>query len=261
RTSPASALLAAWMASHTQSVQRSSRSAGVKAPAGPEDAERTCVSSAGSANSSSMISSQRSTHSSQMYTPGPRMSFLTCFWLFPQNEHLSKSPPSPTRATQQLLHAGAPQRPGHHPGSPTPSAASSTGTSARSRTVPSAGSPAKPQRPGRTTRIDPDASDHALSRQARDKRGTSAGPRAQANVFTQVIGRAAVTTVMICKTVGFVAGALPPNPRPSLGDGGCKWCHLLARAGRALPQNLRGPQGLTLIDPLGRPLPPPENLR
>src|SRR5262249_8296442 len=83
----------------------------------PEDAERTCVSSAGLANSSSMISSQRSTHSSQMYTPGPRMSFLTCFWLFPQNEYLSKSPPSPMRATQQLLHARPPQRPGYHLGS------------------------------------------------------------------------------------------------------------------------------------------------
>src|SRR5215216_4913408 len=27
------------------------------------------------------------------------MSFLTCFWLFPQNEHFSRSPPSPMRAT------------------------------------------------------------------------------------------------------------------------------------------------------------------
>src|SRR6478752_1296231 len=27
------------------------------------------------------------------------MSFLTCFWLFPQKEHLSRSPPSPIRAT------------------------------------------------------------------------------------------------------------------------------------------------------------------
>ena len=26
------------------------------------------------------------------------MSFLTCFWLFPQNEHFSRSPPSPMRA-------------------------------------------------------------------------------------------------------------------------------------------------------------------
>src|SRR5215212_6301108 len=46
-----------------------------------------------------MISLQRSMHSSQMYTPGPAMSFLTCFWLFPQNEHLSRSPLSPIRAT------------------------------------------------------------------------------------------------------------------------------------------------------------------
>ncbi len=38
-----------------------------------------------------MISLQRSMHSSQMYTPGPAMSFLTCFWLFPQNEHFSRS--------------------------------------------------------------------------------------------------------------------------------------------------------------------------
>ena len=28
------------------------------------------------------------------------MSFFTCFWLFPQNEHLSRSPPSPMRATR-----------------------------------------------------------------------------------------------------------------------------------------------------------------
>src|SRR5689334_23634825 len=27
------------------------------------------------------------------------MSFLTCFWLFPQKEHLSRSPVSPTRGT------------------------------------------------------------------------------------------------------------------------------------------------------------------
>jgi hypothetical protein len=31
--------------------------------------------------------------------PGPAMSFLTCFWLLPQKEHLSKSPLSPSRAT------------------------------------------------------------------------------------------------------------------------------------------------------------------
>src|SRR5450755_4674346 len=53
-----------------------------------------------------MISLQRSMYSSQMYTPGPAMSFLTCFWLFPQNEHFSRSPPSPMRATQLLLYMG-----------------------------------------------------------------------------------------------------------------------------------------------------------
>jgi hypothetical protein len=26
-----------------------------------------------------------------MYTPGPAISFFTCFWLFPQNEHFSRS--------------------------------------------------------------------------------------------------------------------------------------------------------------------------
>src|SRR5215470_12401988 len=53
-----------------------------------------------------MISLQRSMHSSQMYTPGPAMSFLTCFWLFPQNEHFSRSPPSPMRATQHPFPRG-----------------------------------------------------------------------------------------------------------------------------------------------------------
>src|SRR5260221_4832899 len=57
-----------------------------------------------------MISLQRSMHSSQMYTPGPAMSFLTCFWLFPQNEHLSRSPPSPMRATQLSPLRGPPAR-------------------------------------------------------------------------------------------------------------------------------------------------------
>src|SRR3954454_6181102 len=28
------------------------------------------------------------------------MSFLTCFWLLPQKEHLSRSPPSPMRTTR-----------------------------------------------------------------------------------------------------------------------------------------------------------------
>src|SRR6202044_1140487 len=66
----------------------------------------------GSESSSSMISLQRSMHSSQMYTPGPAMSFFTCFWLFPQNEHFSRSPPSPMRATQFLLYMGPPRGPG-----------------------------------------------------------------------------------------------------------------------------------------------------
>src|SRR2546430_6666594 len=61
-----------------------------------------------------MISLHRSMHSSQMYTPGPAMSFFTCFWLFPQKEHFSRSPPSPNFAT------GPPPRPesagSAHPG-------------------------------------------------------------------------------------------------------------------------------------------------
>src|SRR5258707_47200 len=58
--------------------------------------------SEGSASSSSMISLHRSMHSSHMYTPGPAISFLTCFWLLPQNEHFSRSAPSPMRATALL---------------------------------------------------------------------------------------------------------------------------------------------------------------
>src|SRR4029079_17170725 len=54
----------------------------------------------GAVSSSSMISLQRSMHSSQMYTPGPAINFFTCFWLFPQNEHFSRSPPSPNFATR-----------------------------------------------------------------------------------------------------------------------------------------------------------------
>src|SRR5271166_6627182 len=55
--------------------------------------------SSASASSSSMISLHRSMHSSQMYTPGPAMSFLTCFWDFAQKLHLTRSPPSPNFAT------------------------------------------------------------------------------------------------------------------------------------------------------------------
>src|SRR4051794_9840738 len=45
----------------------------------------------GAVSSSSMISLQRSMHSSQMYTPGPAMSFLTCRCDLPQNEQSSCS--------------------------------------------------------------------------------------------------------------------------------------------------------------------------
>jgi hypothetical protein len=37
------------------------------------------------------------------------MSFFTCFWLFPQKEHFSRSPPSPIRATGGVSpHPGRP---------------------------------------------------------------------------------------------------------------------------------------------------------
>src|SRR3954467_7834808 len=52
----------------------------------------------GAVSSSSMISLQRSMHSSQMYTPGPAMSFLTCRWDFPQKEQSSCSLESVGRA-------------------------------------------------------------------------------------------------------------------------------------------------------------------
>src|SRR3977135_977572 len=45
----------------------------------------------GAESSSSMISLQRSMHSSQMYTPGPAISFLTCRWDLPQKLHRSCS--------------------------------------------------------------------------------------------------------------------------------------------------------------------------
>src|SRR5205823_13600372 len=48
-------------------------------------------SSAVSESSSSMISLHRSMHSSQMYTPGPAISFLTCRWDLPQKLHSSCS--------------------------------------------------------------------------------------------------------------------------------------------------------------------------
>ena len=45
-----------------------------------------------------MISLQRSMHSSQMYTPGPAISFLTCRCDFPQKEQRSCSLESVGRA-------------------------------------------------------------------------------------------------------------------------------------------------------------------
>ena len=41
------------------------------------------------------MSLQSSTHSSQTYTEGPAMSFLTSCWLFPQKEQYSNFPLSP----------------------------------------------------------------------------------------------------------------------------------------------------------------------
>src|SRR5699024_1393231 len=52
---------------------------------------------------------------SQMYTPGPAMSFLTCFCDLPQKEHLSRSPLSPTRATCAVLSAAGADRSGRPP--------------------------------------------------------------------------------------------------------------------------------------------------
>src|SRR3982750_4155548 len=64
-----------------------------------------------------MISLQRSMHSSQMYTPGPAMSFLTCFWDFPQNEHFNRSespilamPVAPLDARGRVLAPGLGRR-------------------------------------------------------------------------------------------------------------------------------------------------------
>ncbi len=51
-----------------------------------------------------MISLQRSMHSSQMYTPGPAMSFLTCRCDLPQKLQSSWSLPSVVPATVLLLY-------------------------------------------------------------------------------------------------------------------------------------------------------------
>src|ERR1700754_3518338 len=55
----------------------------------------------GAVSSSSMISLQRSMHSSQMYTPGPAMSFLTCRCDLPQKLQRSCSLESVGRATRR----------------------------------------------------------------------------------------------------------------------------------------------------------------
>src|ERR1700742_1177047 len=57
----------------------------------------------GAVSSSSMISLQRSMHSSQMYPPGPAISFLTCRCDFPQKEQRSCSFESVGRAIQLVL--------------------------------------------------------------------------------------------------------------------------------------------------------------
>src|SRR3954471_15030061 len=66
---------------------------------------------AGPVSSSSMISLQRSMHSSQMYTPGPAMSFLTCRCDLPQKLQRSCSFESVGRATEFLprFEGSAPQ--------------------------------------------------------------------------------------------------------------------------------------------------------
>src|SRR5437879_1107500 len=66
-----------------------------------------------SASSSSMMSLHRSMHSSQMYTPGPAMSFFTCFWDLPQKLHLTRSPPSPNLATPAPPDLSLRRGPGH----------------------------------------------------------------------------------------------------------------------------------------------------
>src|SRR5579859_2127049 len=53
-----------------------------------------------------MMSLHRSMHSSQMYTPGPAMSFLTCFCDLPQKEHFTRSLDSPNFATSPAPRSG-----------------------------------------------------------------------------------------------------------------------------------------------------------
>src|SRR5262245_56379753 len=76
-------------------------------------------SAAGVVSSSSMISLQRSMHSSQMKTPGPAISFFTWRWLLPQKLQSSCSFPSLARATGLLFYSD-------FTGSATPQTASRT---------------------------------------------------------------------------------------------------------------------------------------
>src|SRR3954469_13330347 len=57
----------------------------------------------GAVRSSSMISLQRAMHSSQMYTPGPAISFLTCRCDLPQKEQRSCSLESVGRAMRSSV--------------------------------------------------------------------------------------------------------------------------------------------------------------
>ena len=59
-----------------------------------------------------------------------------------------------------------------------------------------------------------------------------------------------------CEPSALPRGRCPRTPGPSLGDGDANGVISSPGAGRALPQNLRGRQRLTLIGPPRRPLPP-----
>jgi hypothetical protein len=52
-----------------------------------------------------------------------------------------------------------------------------------------------------------------------DIHGTGASSKADPRASSQATRTVPGTTVTICNSTGFIAGALPPYPRPSLGDG------------------------------------------
>src|ERR1700721_586374 len=60
--------------------------------------------------SSRLISMHNSTHSSQMNTVGPAMSFRTSCWLLPQNEQYSVFLASPSALAIVVLHSGCASR-------------------------------------------------------------------------------------------------------------------------------------------------------